>query len=259
MVTMSQSEWSKYRDLLKKLSDTAADEFRDAVYKETGRWGGVGLSKIPREEILDYAYALVTKYGEGASAAACEWYDAIAELSNVVVDPAEPAELPDFHEIAKAVNGAMKSGNADVVAGAIGRQVKMAGQDTTLNNAIRDGAQVGWITAGDTCAFCVTLASRGFETASKNMVKHGHAKHIHANCDCFYAVRFDDDTEYEGYNPEEFRRLYDAAPGDDAKEKINAIRREFYKENSEEINAQKRSAYEKRQERESSAAEEIVV
>ena len=37
------------------------------------------------------------------------------------------------------------------------------------------------------------------------------------------------------------------------------MRREFYAENKEEINAQKRSAYEKRQELNSSAAEEVDV
>ena len=37
---------------------------------------------------------------------------------------------------------------------------------------------------------------------------------------------------------------------------LNMVRRAFYAENADEINAQKRSAYEKRVERESSAAEE---
>jgi hypothetical protein len=45
-----------------------------------------------------------------------------------------------------------------------------------------------------------------------------------------------------------------------AKNRINAMRREFYKENKDEINAQKREAYAKRQEElNSSQATEHVV
>ena len=53
--------------------------------------------------------------------------------------------------------------------------------------------------------------------------------------------------------------MYENAEGSTPKDKINAMRREFYAENSDEINAQKRDAYEKRKERESSAAEETDV
>ena len=53
--------------------------------------------------------------------------------------------------------------------------------------------------------------------------------------------------------------MYDNAPGKSSKDKINAMRREFYEENKDAINEQKRSAYEKRKERNSSAAEELNV
>lgn len=36
MSSMSLSEWVRYRDILKRLSQTAADEFRDAVWKKAG-------------------------------------------------------------------------------------------------------------------------------------------------------------------------------------------------------------------------------
>ena len=87
-----------------------------------------------------------------------------------------------------------------------------------------------------------------------------HAEHIHANCDCTYAIRFDSSTTVRGYDPEKYREMYnDADPGGSPKDKINAMRRKFYAENREEINEQKRSAYEKRRERESSAAEEMDI
>ena len=108
----------------------------------------------------------------------------------------------------------------------------------------------------DTCAFCITLASRGWQTASRAALKGNHAEHVHANCDCTYAVRFDRYSGVAGYDPDRYKEMYDDSPGRSSQDKINAMRRKFYAENREEINEQKRSNYEKRKELESSAAEE---
>ena len=122
------------------------------------------------------------------------------------------------------------------------------------------------------------LAALGWQKAGKKSLEGGHAEHIHANCDCTYAVRFDSSSKVSGYDPEKYRSIIkDATNGEyDADDLLleagrtsawegrnytglNMIRREFYAENSKEINAQKRSNYEKRKERESSAAEETIV
>ena len=133
---------------------------------------------------------------------------------------------------------------------AIGRLVKMAGVDTVMQNALRDGAEWAWIPRGDTCAFCLTLASRGWQRASAKAIKNGHAEHIHANCECTYAVRFRSDQNVQGYDPEEYRKLYYSADGNTPDEKINSMRRVQYKINRDKINAQKREAYAERKERE---------
>ena len=264
MFTMTLDEWAKYRDLLKKLSDKAAEEFRDAVFSESGRWHGIGLANIPRDELISFTYALVTKYSEGAATAACEMYDAIAELSGVALPPAEPAPTASIDEVAKTVYGTANTNNEEIIANSIGRLVKRAGQDTTLRNAQRDGAYAAWIPSGDTCAFCITLASRGWELVRNTDFKDGHAKHIHSNCDCAYAVKFNDEVKYSNYDPSKYEEMYYGAPLEKgqritAKNRVNALRREIYAQNKEEINAQKRSAYEKRKERESSEAEEADV
>jgi hypothetical protein len=255
MATMPLDTWVKYKNLLAKISDEAAKEFRDAVFNVNGRFGGVGLGQIDREELIQFAYALVTKYSEASTEAACIFYDELAELSGAVVPPAVPAETANISTVAKAVNF---SNNEELVSSALGRLVKQASQDTTLQNALRDGAEFAWIPSGDTCAFCLTLASRGWQTASKGAIKNGHAEHIHGNCDCAYAVRFNEKTNYAGYDPDKYLAMYNSTSGT-PNQKINAMRRKAYAENKEEINAQKRSAYEKRKELNSSEAEEINV
>ena len=184
----------------------------------------------------------------------------MAEASGRFLPAAEPAATATYAETAKAVNGVLKiSQNEELLAGAVERLVKMPGVDTTLRNAIRDGAECAWIPHGDTCAFCIALASRGWRRASRNMVQNGHAEHIHAHCDCTYQVRFDDSFQVAGYDPARYRAMYDSAEGSSSAQKINAMRREFYAENRAEIRAQQNSAYEKRIELNSSAAEEADV
>ena len=87
------------------------------------------------------------------------------------------------------------------------------------------------------------LAADGWHKASKKALKNGHAKHIHANCDCTYAVRFDGKSTVEGYDPDYYKAIYDDADGNTWNEKMNSIRRKNYAANKDKINAQKRAAY----------------
>lgn len=252
---ITSKTWDTYIANLRKMSDKAAglmlERLKDVAFD--------ALEYDERMELIDYAFALVTKYGEGAGALASEMYDALAELSGAAVPAAIPAQTATYAETAEAINGTIKTGNSEIVSAAAGRLVKMAGVDTVMQNALRDGAEWAWIPRGDTCAFCITLASRGWQRASQAAIKDGHAEHIHANCDCTYAVRFDRNTNVEGYDPSAYYRMYQNADGGSPKAKINAMRREFYAENSDRINAQKRSAYAKMRARESSGAEETNI
>ena len=249
---ISLKTWMRYKDRLSKIDKRATEDMIKFVH----RIGGYGDHV---QEVIDYAYALSSKYGEAAAAAACEMYDAVALASGAAVPPAEPASVATYGEVAKAVQGTVKNSSEVMIPSAVGRLVKRTGADTTLNNAERDGAQFAWVPMGDTCAFCLTLASRGWQYMSKEARKNGHAEHIHGNCDCTYAIRFNTNTGVEGYDPGRYLDMYYDADGNTPKERINSMRRDFYAENKDRINAQKRSAYEKRKERESSSAEELNV
>ena len=244
MARVTRKEWNNYIALLRRLDDRASSEMLAMLTPLKARYdAGLISSKDFRQALIEYAYALATKYGEGASEAACEMYDAIAALQGVTVPPAVPAQTATIEEVAISVNGTLKTGNSDIVAQSVGRLVKMAGVDTMMQNAIRDGAEWAWIPSGDTCAFCIMLASNGWQRASKDALKNGHAEHIHANCDCTYTVRFNDGLDYEGYDPDKYLDMYRNADGSTPEERLNAMRREFYAENKELINEQKRNAY----------------
>lgn len=241
-MTISSETWKKYIDGLRKVNETASRKMSAFLHKHP-------LDTY--EDIMaavDYAYALATKYGEGAAELACEMYDALAALSGEY-EAAIPAATATYGEVAKTFQGTLKhSQNPETLASTVGRLVKMTGVDTTMQNAMRDGAEWAWIPVGDTCAFCITLASRGWQKASNDAIRHGHAEHIHANCDCTYAVRFNKNDSVQGYDPNKYLRMYNDASDGSWRDKVNAIRREQYQENKDEINEQKREAYARRQE-----------
>ena len=253
-MNITKTSWGKYIAALRKINDTATEKMLYYIQQ-------FGMPST-EDELEDFIYAALTiseKYGIAAAEMAAQMYDATAIASGVIKESAELASTPSYGEVAKAVKGTLKTGNENMVASAVGRLVKQTGVDTTVKNALRDGAEWAWIPSGDTCAFCITLASRGWQKASKAALKGGHAEHIHANCDCTYAIRFDRKTDVQGYAPDRYLRMYENADGSTPSERINSMRRDAYAQNREKINEQKRDAYAKRKERESSAATEINV
>lgn len=242
-MTISESVWKKYIKMLSAIDKTAAKKFT-AFLNTHDVTTPEGI-----QAAIEYAYAIATSYGESSAAVACEMYDAVATASGVIVPAAEPAMTATFSEVAKAYNGMVKQGLESTAIGeGISRFVKRTGADTTLKNALRDGAEFAWVPQGDTCAFCITLASNGWRKASKKTIKGDHAEHIHPNCDCTFAIRFGGVGGVRGYDPDKYLAMYEDAEGRTWKDKVNSMRREQYEENGDKIREQKREAYERRKE-----------
>lgn len=225
---ITANAWNEYITRLSRLNQKAGQLMREYIGSHCTE---------STDDLIAYAYGLVTKYGEGSAELACQMYDALAEAANAGVPAAEPAEPADYGEVARMVN-ATKNQNPANLPNGVSRLVKRAGADTTLKNAVRDGAEWAWVPHGDTCPFCITLASNGWQKASSKVLKGGHADHIHANCDCEFAIRFDHSTTLAGYDPEKYLKQYRDAGGD-----INKMRRIDYAARKDAINAQKRAAY----------------
>ena len=174
---ISTKTWNEYITRLSRLNQKAGQLMRDYIDAH---------GTADTDGLVAYAYGLVTKYSEGSAELACQMYEALAEAQGVYVPAAEPAATASYGEVARMVS-ATKDQNPANLPNGVSRLVKRAGADTTLKNAIRDGAEWAWVPHGDTCPFCITLASNGWQKASQKLLKGGHAEHIHANCDCEFA------------------------------------------------------------------------
>ena len=256
---ISRKDWMSYIRRLSACHNTAAAEMLKFIDQN-------GVEDV--DALIDYAYGLTSKYGEASAALSAEMYDVIAALEGAALDPAVMAPTAEYGDVAKTMYGIMKtSQNANQLSGAVGRMVKQAGADTMLQNAVRDRAEYAWIPVGETCAFCLTLASNGWQPASRSALHGGHAEHIHANCDCTYVIRFDHSSNVSGYDPEKYLQEYEDAntssygfgsvnnDRDVKKEhwqsmstaRINGLRRAAYAKDKDKINEQKRIAYAERE------------
>lgn len=215
-----EADWQRYIRRLSAIDRRAAERMQAWLERNPN---------AERSAMLNYAYNLSSVFGEAACALACEMYDSVAIAQGAVVQPAAAAETATFPEVAKAVNGTLLNMHSTVPQ-TVSRLVKQAGADTMLHNAIRDGAEWAWIPSGDTCAFCIMLASNGWQRQGRKASRGQHAEHIHANCDCTYAVRFDGVSGVQGYDPERYLETYNGAEGKTWREKLNSMRRDQYAE-----------------------------
>lgn len=234
---ITKQAWNSYVNKLSKIDRTAAVVMQRWIDSNSG---------ASSENIVSAAYLLTGKYGEAAAALACEMYDELAIAQGKVIQPAVPVEPPGENYVKSAVSGTIQEKGINSVPDLVSRMVKQTGADTTLKNAKRDGAYFAWIPGGDSCAFCLTLASRGWQKASKKTIKGDHAEHIHNHCKCEFAINFDGPGVVEGYDPDKYKRMYDDAEGATPQDRINYMRRQQYTVNKDYINAQKRTAYIKR-------------
>lgn len=239
MSRLSRKDWNKYVERLSAINKTAGLKMRAWIDKH----GTEDVAALVR-----VAYALVTKYGEAASAAACQMHDEIAEMQNANVPPAEPKATQNIRYVDAAIRSTLLRAPGTIPS-TVSELVKRTGAETTLKNAQRDGAYFAWVPNGDTCAFCITLASNGWRRASKKTANGDHADHIHKNCDCEFAISFNGPGQIEGYDPDKYLAMYEGAEGYSWKDKVNSMRRAQYAANKDAINAQKRAAYAARSER----------
>ena len=197
---------------------------------------------------------LCMKYGSATSAIAASWFDqmALAEGADAVKAVAvNDAPQIRLRRMAICANKAMpklaagdREGFARAIASAVAADVKRQATNTVMLNAQKNGAEYAWIPGGEeTCAFCIALAANGWQPAARATALGEHADHIHDNCMCEFAIRFDKSTDYSSYDAQKYSEIYADADGRSSQAKINSIRRDLYAENADKIREQHRERY----------------
>lgn len=161
-----------------------------------------------RDLVLETLHSVLPGYTSMSAQAGADMYDAIREYST---GQALGAQAISGY-VQDATDGAVRAFVQDIVDGKpieqfngrvldrVDYDIRKAANVCAARNAERDPLKPRYAripSGGETCTFCLMLASRGFVYTSEEA-----ASHAHANCDCRVVPGFPG-MEVEGYDPNE--------------------------------------------------------
>ena len=199
-----------FNKVKKDLMRAAVDEFISELSE------GITL-----EEVMAEATRIAQKYAMLGAELGAQWYDLCTELAGIKADAAEWDKTPDAVIEARA-QSAMDRADTDNARDIFGNYLENIINDSVRRtgsaNLWRDyerGLTPGkWarVPVGDTCAWCLMLASQGAWYVSEESALGKEAGHYHDDCDCV-AVFHADPESIRGYSDRLFKykeMYYDA-------------------------------------------------
>ena len=267
MVTLSREAFDAYRNLLQSIRDRCSRQVGDAI--DLLEWTSPKKIRVNKKRLVHVMTAVIGENAEAYVEAVLRFGNmstirgtplAQEEMAALDVGAFDSAPKVDVAALQSTVDynakklsiGDYEGFKADVCAHAamyakrvafdqLGNGFAISSQLTTAQKAreVKNGLQMAWVPSGDTCAFCITLASRGWQPARQERFKD-YAEHVHGHCDCELVFRASDDLQIEGYDPQMYRDIYyntdilppeyQNVPADQVpwRERVNAIRRNQY-------------------------------
>lgn len=208
-----------------------------------GFFRSLDLSKpeAARDALLEFLPILTEQFGAMAATLAAEWYEELRAATGatgafrVTTATGVPAAAVASH--VRYLAGHLWTPTPEATLGglmvAADKYVKQPGRETIARNAERE--RVRWArvpTGGNTCAWCLTLASRdAVYLTEMSASKAEDGRDYHGDCDCV-ATRIASIEDYpEGYDTEEMYQMYqlarDESGSGDIKDISAAMRRLF--------------------------------
>lgn len=183
MATPNFKQIQSFGNVTNQLQEAAIDEFMEYVH-----------SGMTIEEVTEIAVDIAMKFSMLGSELGAQWYDLCSELAGLDVEPAELSEF-DESQIRSRVkyqvdNAPADSTIGDVVNKFLQDQVQRSIRTTGTANLWRDyergmaGGRWARVPVGDTCAWCLMLASNGAWYLSEESAIGADPGHYHDGCNC---------------------------------------------------------------------------
>lgn len=160
-----------------------------------------------RSAVTDAIAAVMPGYTDASAQAGADLYDAVRSAATGEALGARALSGYDSEAMDGAVrafvqgivdDGDVEEFNRNIIA-RIGRDIRRSANVSIARNALRDPLKPKFARiprGGDTCSFCLMLASRGFAYTSPEA-----AEHCHPDCDCRVIQGYKGMT-VEGYDPD---------------------------------------------------------
>lgn len=198
---ITAEQLSDYEEKLSAIRSSAGIAFKTFALEQD-------LSKLGEEArksaIYHAANKAVSHLSDAAGSVACDFFD--AHVTGAA--PSEIAPLPKFikrrlYEHIEKYAKTHEIGDDEfmrLLAEEVGGEAVQHANRTTVHNAAKNGVRYARVPFGNSCAFCLMLASRGFVYHSTTSAGEDKG-HYHSNCHC-KIVAGKEGTEIEGYNLE---------------------------------------------------------
>lgn len=216
MAAVPTSLLDELTDEVNALSADAQAKVRPALESLLSSWerGGGGDVAALRERAYETIEAVLGYYADTcATARAAEYYDAVRASQGF---PGKYRAVAESMRDPDATLGAVRYFIGKVVEGApevfvsrcvtrVDEEIRRAANRCVAHNARKDPAKPWYarVPRGETCGFCLMLASFGFYAKTE-----AAAEHSHAHCDCRIVPGFDGVTTVKGYDPDGMYERY---------------------------------------------------
>lgn len=200
MATPSYKDIQAFSRTSKQLSEAAKREFRKAI-----------KPSMSAKQIQEIAVQIAAEFRIYGAELGAQWYEYCSRVAGIDIEPAV-LEANSYEKARASAAAVVESGGtltseqaARVFQEYLERQILESIRTTGSANLHRDyerGLCSGrWarVPVGDTCAFCMMLASQGAWYLSEKSALGDTADHYHNNCDCT-AVYHADANNIAGYS-----------------------------------------------------------
>lgn len=207
MAAPSYAQIRSFNAVADQLKEAATDEFMDDF--EDG---------MTRDEVVELATRIAQKYSYLGCELGAQWYDLCSEMAGLDVDPAYLPEV-DVDELEGKAQAAFGRAQGSTLIGEvfnyylqnqIERSIRMTGDANLWRDYERGTAGGRWarVPVGDTCAWCLMLASQGAWYLSEDTANGIDPGHYHDGCDCVAVYHADPDS-ISGYTKlQKYKGMY---------------------------------------------------
>lgn len=191
------------------------------------------------EDVVRLMAAVGNKYGLAGGELGAQWYDLCCRLANIQAEPAELHPVPDEKALVLRAEWYLTHSTSaqeaitNYMHNVIMESVRATGDANLWRDYTRGLAPGRWarVPVGDTCAWCLMLASQGAWYVDEKSALGAEAGHYHDGCDCV-AVYFADPENIPNYSQlTRYKEMYYDAEN---ARKANASGREPYSEDLQE-------------------------
>ncbi len=207
MAAPSYEQVQSFGHVTEQLRQAAIDEFMGEMYEG-----------ITRDEVIEVAARIAAKFSMYGAELGAQWYDLCSQLAGFELEPAY-TEPVDYERITARAEGAVK----DVQTPADAQAVLNVFLQDLVNESIRTtGSANMWrdyerglipgkwsrVPVGDTCAWCIMLASQGAWYLTEKTALGDTPDHYHSNCNCIAVYHADAESieRYDRFN--EYKTMY---------------------------------------------------